>query len=50
VTGMTDELIYFKYAQAADDENLGRFMAFGRNREAVWFDDYDDLRFSEQIS
>lgn len=50
ITGLTKDSIYFKYAQAAECKNIGRFMAFKRNREAVWFDDYEDLKFSEESS
>lgn len=42
VAGLTDEHIYFKYHQAADPANIGRFMAFRRNPAALWFDDYTD--------
>ena len=49
VTGLTRDSIYFKYAQAAESKNIGRFMAYKRNPEAIWFDDYDDMLFSSQI-
>lgn len=42
VVGMTDTAIYFKYHQAADPRDVGRFMAFRNNPEAFWFDDYTD--------
>ncbi len=37
---MDDEMMYFKYHQAALPENIGKFVAFRRNPEAYWFDDY----------
>ncbi|MDD3621080.1 MAG: KamA family radical SAM protein [Methanofollis sp.] len=42
VAGVTDEHVYFKYHQAADPANIGKFMAFRRNPAALWFDDYTD--------
>lgn len=43
VIAMNDELIYFKYHRAADDEDSGRLMALKRNQKAYWFDDYDEI-------
>ncbi len=40
IVGLDDECIYFKYHQAARREDIGKFMVFARNPEAVWFDDY----------
>ncbi len=42
VLGMTQEQIFFKYIRAADKNNNARFMAFYRNPEACWFDDYQE--------
>lgn len=42
VVGLDDEFIYFKYHQAAKHEDIGKFMVFRRNPEAVWFDDYTE--------
>ncbi|MBT8506878.1 radical SAM protein [Methanomicrobiaceae archaeon CYW5] len=41
--GLDDECIYFKYHQAARREDIGKFMVFPRNPDAVWFDDYPEL-------
>ena len=43
VVGRTDGFTFFKYNQAADPEDLGRFMVYKSNPEAYWFDDYTDL-------
>jgi len=43
VAGRTEEYTFFKYNQAADPEDLGRFMVYRSNPEAYWFDDYTDL-------
>jgi L-lysine 2,3-aminomutase len=43
VLGKTDNHTYFKYNQAANPEDLGRFMVYKSNPEAYWFDDYTDL-------
>jgi lysine 2,3-aminomutase len=43
VLGKTDRHTYFKYNQAADPADLGRFMVYKSNPEAYWFDDYTDL-------
>ncbi|TAJ43428.1 KamA family radical SAM protein [Methanofollis fontis] len=42
VAGLTDDHIFFKYHQAADQENIGKFMCFRRNSTALWFDDYTE--------
>jgi len=42
VAGLTDDYVFFKYHQAADPEKIGTFMAFRRNPEALWFDDYTE--------
>ena len=43
VLGKTDRHTYFKYNQAADPGDLGRFMVYKSNPEAYWFDDYTEL-------
>ncbi|HDR73219.1 MAG TPA: KamA family radical SAM protein [Methanoculleus sp.] len=40
VVGLDDRHIYFTYHQAAQREDIGRFMVYHRNPQAVWFDDY----------
>ena len=42
IVGLDDEYVYFRYHQAADYDNIGKFMVFRRNPEALWFDDYSD--------
>ena len=42
VVGMTDDQIFFKYARAANSEDNARFLAFYRNPDANWFDDYEE--------
>jgi L-lysine 2,3-aminomutase len=48
VVGMTEEQIFFKYARAANSEDNARFLAFYRNPDAAWFDDYEEA--SEEFS
>ncbi|NLA37851.1 MAG: KamA family radical SAM protein [Methanomicrobiales archaeon] len=43
VVGMTSGFTFFKYNQAADPDDIGRFMVYRSNPEAYWFDDYTDL-------
>ncbi len=43
IVGLSNSNIYFKYQRAADPENSSRFMAFKRNTEAYWFDDYEEV-------
>jgi len=42
VIGMTADEIYFKYHRAADDSDSGKFLAFKRNPQAYWLDDYEE--------
>ena len=42
VIGMTEDQVFFKYARAASSEDNARFLAFYRNPNAVWFDDYKE--------
>jgi len=48
VIGMTEEQIFFKYARSANPEDNARFLAFCRNPNATWFDDYKEA--SEEFS
>ncbi|NLZ30092.1 MAG: KamA family radical SAM protein [Methanomicrobiales archaeon] len=43
VVGMTEGCTYFKYNQAADPDDIGRFMVYRSNPEAYWFDDYTEF-------
>ncbi|WOF16791.1 KamA family radical SAM protein [Methanoplanus sp. FWC-SCC4] len=49
VVGIDDNMTYMKYHQAADPENIGKFMSFKRNTEALWFDDYDDPMSEKKV-
>jgi lysine 2,3-aminomutase len=40
MVGLDEEHVFFKYHQAARREDIGRFMVFRRNPQALWFDDY----------
>lgn len=40
VTGLDEEHIYFRMHQAAELDDIGKFMVFKRNPDALWFDDY----------
>nr|WP_298668855.1 KamA family radical SAM protein [uncultured Methanofollis sp.] len=42
IAGLTEGCAFFKYHQAADPANIGKFMAFHRNPSALWFDDYTE--------
>ena len=44
VVGMTETQILFKYIRAAVDENGAKFMAFNKNPEALWLDDYREAK------
>jgi len=48
VVGMTEDQIFFKYARAASEDDNARFLAFYRNPDAGWFDDYKEA--SEEFS
>ena len=43
IIGKTEELVYFKYHRAAEDEDSGRFLAFKSNPNAYWLEDYDEV-------
>ncbi|MDD2248958.1 MAG: KamA family radical SAM protein [Methanocorpusculum sp.] len=40
VVGKDDENVFMRYHQAADDDDIGKFMTFPTNPKAEWFDDY----------
>lgn len=40
MVGMTEKEVFFRFHRAADPAERGRFLAFPRNSEAFWFDDY----------
>ncbi|PIQ97292.1 MAG: KamA family radical SAM protein [Nitrospinae bacterium CG11_big_fil_rev_8_21_14_0_20_56_8] len=44
VLGLTGTEIYFKYHRAAEPQESARFLAFKRNPDAFWFDDYEESR------
>jgi lysine 2,3-aminomutase len=50
ITGKCDDHVYFKYHSAAQDEDAGRFVVFKSNPEAYWFDDYDEMVTSYDVS
>ena len=43
IVGKTKEHVYFKYLQAANDADYGRFLVFKRNPNAYWFDHYNEM-------
>ena len=48
VIGMTEDQIFFKYARSANPEDNARFLAFYRDPNAAWCDDYKEA--SEEYS
>ena len=44
VVGMTKTQVFFKYIRAAVDENGAKFMAFNKNPQALWLDDYAEAK------
>ena len=42
IVGLDEEHVYFRYHQAAVDADIGKFMVYRRNPDAMWFDDYGD--------
>jgi lysine 2,3-aminomutase len=44
VIGMTESQVFFKYVRSADDKNGAKFMAYNRNPEAHWLDDYAETQ------
>ncbi len=49
VVGLTEDQIFFKYHRAAQNGNSGKFMAFKRNPDAYWFDDYSESQDANTI-
>lgn len=49
IVGIDDERTYMKYHQAAEWKDIGKFMSFKRDPEALWFDDYVDLLSEKRI-
>jgi hypothetical protein len=49
VVGLTSDQIFFKYHRAAQNGNSGKFMAFKRNPDAYWFDDYTEAQDTNTI-
>lgn len=43
IVGKSDNLVYFKYHRAADDNDSGRFLTFQSNPKAYWLDDYAEM-------
>ena len=43
IVSMTKDNIIFRYHRAAKKENYGKFYIYKRNKNAYWFDDYEDL-------
>jgi len=50
VVGKTGNCTYFKYNQAADPADIGRFMIYRSNPDAYWFDDYTEPVDDEQVA
>lgn len=42
IAGVDEERTYLKYHQAAEWKDIGKFMSFKRDPDALWFDDYKD--------
>ncbi len=42
VPAVDPEMVYFRFHRAADPARIGRLLAYRRNPEATWFDDYRD--------
>jgi KamA family protein len=40
IVGKTAQHVFMRYHQAADPDEIGKFMAFRSNENATWFDDY----------
>ncbi len=49
VVGLTQDQIFFKFHRAARNGNSGKFMAFKRNPNAFWFDDYIEAQDTKTI-
>lgn len=42
ILAVDSEVVYFRFHRAADPAKIGRLLAYRRNPEATWFDDYQD--------
>ncbi len=42
IAGLSEDQIFFKYHRAAKNEDTAKFIAFKRNPDAYWFDDYEE--------
>ncbi len=42
ILGLTEDQIFFKYHRASENENNAKLIAYKRNPEAYWFDDYEE--------
>ena len=42
IVGVDERHTYMKYHQAADKNNIGKFMVFNKNPDARWLEDYGD--------
>jgi hypothetical protein len=40
VVGRTARHVFMRYHQAAEPGNIGKFMVYPSNRDALWLDDY----------
>jgi len=40
IVGKTAQHVFMRYHQAADPDDIGKFMVFQSNTKATWFDDY----------
>ncbi len=43
IIGKTEDLVYFKYHRAANDNNSGSFLILASNPNACWLDDYIEM-------
>lgn len=43
IIGKTDDLVYFKYHRAANDDDSGCFLTLASNPNACWLDDYAEM-------
>jgi hypothetical protein len=41
VVGKNAKHVFMRYHQAAEQDNIGKFMIFRSNPKANWFDDYE---------
>ncbi len=43
IFGMSDSQVFFKYHRAAEKRMIGKILALGRNPDAYWLDDYEEV-------